>query len=218
MFLSSWKLSVVLSLLLLVPRAGLAEEAMTPEAEPFQRTELPSSLRLLEAAPEPAPAQDTSRAARGLAVAGGAALFGTVSVATGLQLAKSACAPEDRGGFFGCLGEDALGLLGGVAVGVPLGAWLGGTFVDGRGSYLGALVGTAVGTGVGFTTSVMFSSAIHPQAYLVAFPLFTVMGAVIGYEVSHGWNTPDATVAAPSFQPMLSVTSTGAELALGGRF
>jgi hypothetical protein len=42
------KLLALCSLLLLVPRAGLASEAVAPEDTPFQRTELPGSVHLLE--------------------------------------------------------------------------------------------------------------------------------------------------------------------------
>ncbi len=45
---SYWKLFALCSLLLLVPRAGLASEAVAPEDTPFQRTELPGSVHLLE--------------------------------------------------------------------------------------------------------------------------------------------------------------------------
>lgn len=43
-----WKLVVLCSLLILVPRAGLASEADAAEDVPFQRAELPRSVHLLE--------------------------------------------------------------------------------------------------------------------------------------------------------------------------
>jgi hypothetical protein len=210
---TSWTLSLVLSLLLLVPRAGLAEEAVAPETRPFQRTELPSSLRLLDAAPEPVPTEDSSPLPRILAVTGVAALTGTMAVASGLRFARAHCTDEKREGYFGCLGEYALGIYAGVMAGVPLGTWLGGLVAGGRGSYLGALVGTSVGAAVGLSSSFVLSRAIHPRAYRVAFPLCTLLGAVIGYEFSHGLNTPGPTV-----QPLLAVSSRSAALGLGGSF
>ncbi len=45
---SYWKLFALCSLLLLVPRAGLASEAVASEDTPFQRAELPGSVHLLD--------------------------------------------------------------------------------------------------------------------------------------------------------------------------
>jgi hypothetical protein len=193
MSLSAWKLSVVLSLWLLVPRAGLAE--------PFQRTELPSSLHLLESLGESAYHEAQPTGVRLLAVTGAAALTGTLAAFIGAELSESVV-----GGF----------ILGAV-IGAPLGAWAGGKLVGGRGSYLGALGGAALGAGFGLLATATINGATGSYDGAWAFPISTLLGAIIGYEVSHSLNTGYAATA-PRFQPTVAVSPRSAAVGLGGSF
>ncbi len=209
-----WKLSVVLSLVLLAPRAALAGEEASPETGPFVRTELPRSLHLVEGlAPQPAPSEGAFRVGRVLASAGGAVVTGALGGVAGFLFAQS-CSGGD-----GCIGDKAYGILGGTALGVAMGTSIGGSLADGQGSFWGALGGTVVGAGVGIAGVVALAEAtqdVPGAALYLGLPLITILGAVAGYELTHAWNTSSS--AASGVQPLVAVTPTSAALGLGGRF
>jgi hypothetical protein len=70
-----------------------------------------------------------------------------------------------------------------------------------------------VGAGLGLAAAMTLLDS-GQNDLILAFPVLTILGSVIGYEISHHLSTPDA----PGVQPMVSITSTGAALGLGGRF
>jgi hypothetical protein len=211
-----WKLTVVLSLLLLGPRAALAEEA-APENGPSPRTELPASLHLLEDLAEPAvteqaPSAETRVATVTLGALGMSALAGL----GGYAITSGMCA---GGGARSCGGEGFLGLAIGGFLGAPLGAWLGGMYAGGSGSLGAALGGAAAGGGISlFAVKLVGRYTQVESSALLIVPLSTLLGTVIFYERSHRANVASAAATAPAVQPLVSVSPRSAALGLGGRF
>jgi hypothetical protein len=198
---------VVLSLLLLAPGAALA-------------TEPPRSLHLLEDLAEPASVEGTSSTAmRKVTVLGAALATSAAAGLGGFALAKAGCREPDpeteSGGGCGYTMYPSLAL--GTLVGAPLGAWWGGTLMGGQGTFGRALAGAAIAGSLGVIVSAGFGDSAGPAA-LVALPLTTALGAMIGYEVSHSRNTASAQAAAPAFQPLVAVSSRSTALGLGGQF
>ena len=111
----------------------------------------------------------------------------------------------------GCIGTASLGAVLGVVLGYPLGVWWGGELQGGDGPLLSAMLGAAVGLLAGSAvTAVIFGSG-NPSLYelpWVAVPVLFAMGAHLGYELFQ---------RAP-VQPLVSFSSRGALLGLGGRF
>jgi hypothetical protein len=218
-----WKLSVVLFLLLLVaPGAALAEEA-APQEDPFQRTELPASLHLLEDLEEPAVTRPTENPAlRMLLALGGAALTSSLTAAGGYHLGRAICSDALL-----CT-EPFFGVLMGVSLGSALGTWWGGALAGGRGSFWSAMVGASAGmmaTAIVFRGLLFFirpQNPFAPVGYAGSYAILslcTMAGAVTGYEIAHRLTAPaEATAPEPALQPLVAVTSGGAALGLGGRF
>jgi hypothetical protein len=209
-------LSVVLSLLLLVPRTGLAVE---PEAGLSARTELPRSLHLLEDLAEPAVTrQAPSSATRRLTVLGGALATSAAGGLGGYSLGSVRCRKATSDEAAGsCDGLKYVSLALGSLVGAPIGAWWGGMLTEGRGSFGRALAGAAVGGSVGLVIAMGFGEDFGSAA-LVSLPVSTALGAMISYEMSHARNIAPEVAAAPGFQPRVAVSSQGAALGLGGSF
>jgi hypothetical protein len=76
-----------------------------------------------------------------------------------------------------------LGLAGVSLVGA-LGVKLAGSLMGGEGRYLGALQGAGIASGA--SIFVMLALENSPGAFALPMVLFPVLGAVIGYEMSHG--------------------------------
>lgn len=196
-------LSVVLSLLLLAPGAALAQEAAAPQPE---RAELPASLHLVD---PPAQPEEVPQLLRVLVLTTGVVMTGTLGGVAGLVLGLVMCT-----GSGPCSDTAILGLAAGATLSAPLGAALTGALMEGRGSYEGSLAGAVVGAGLG-TAATLWLIDDGPPETIALFPVLTVLGAVIGYELSHSLNTPAKEVR---FQPVLAVSGQGAALGLGGRF
>jgi hypothetical protein len=203
-------LSLLLSLLLMAPRAALAE-AVAPENGPFPRTELPASLHLLEDLAEPAPAPPPDYPAlRMILSLSGAALTGSLLAATGYSLGLAICSDALL-----CL-EPFFGLLVGGSLGVSLGAWWGGALAGGQGVYWSSAVGTGLGTIVGIAVvRVLGLVGVIPHPFkwssVAVLGGCAAAGAMAGYEIAH-------RVRAPALHPLVAVTSGGAALGLGGSF
>jgi hypothetical protein len=180
---SSWKLSVAMSLLLLVPGVSLAE--------------------------------DTHPALRVGAEIGAMAVTATALGAGGYLLGLKSC-DERRSGGLGCLDREAIGLIGGVAIGAPIGTLWGGELAGGQGTFLGTLLGSGAGLAAGAGVSLLVTNNDLKSFCL---PLGTMIGSVVGYEVSHGLAPPQPIeLASASVQPVLAVSHRGAVLGLSGIF
>jgi hypothetical protein len=216
------KLPLLLSLLLLLPRVGLAFERApaTREVLSLDGSELPGtapreSLRLLEEPSSQEPQRERpSRGLRILAETGAGLLTGGGAGLLLLLGLSSACSN------FSCLGAAVAGGLVGMGLGFPLGVWWGGEAAGGDGKLLGALGGMGAGVVAGFLVALVTGN--FNSGYVIAIP-FSLAGAIVGYELTERGDAPSAQAPAvafarPRLQPMLSVSPRGALLGLGGSF
>jgi hypothetical protein len=236
------RLSLLLSLLLLVPRVGLAaqeaptlasagstsEEALLPKSSGLPGTEERAPLHLDEDSRASEPEyQRPSRALRILAELGagllttGAGVVGGALAGAGLCEAGIVGSP---GGWFPCLDAAGVGLLLGGGVGIPLGVFWGGEVAGGDGSLLGAVAGMGAGAVGGFLLgALMFRD---PSGGPMLSAPMALVGAIVGYELSDRGVEPASRAQAslavastrPRLQPLLAVSSRGALLGLGGTF
>jgi hypothetical protein len=233
------RLSLLLSLLLLVPRVGLAAQETSTSASEGSATEgelLPESSRIPgtdERAPlrlnedswarEP---QRPSRDLRILAEAGAgllAAAGGGVAGYLGGAMMCSAGMVGSQGGWFPCLGPAAVGLVAGAGLGGALGVFWGGEAAGGEGRLLGALAGMGSGVLASFLVGVV--SGQPNIGFVLSLPL-ALVGSIVGYELTdHGAvseprapSSPAVASARPRLQPVLTVSSRGALMGLGGTF
>jgi hypothetical protein len=240
--LPSWaKLPLLLSLLILVPRVGLAAQdapLATPDEEVPITQDTPSTssdadipgtderaqLRLVdELGPVP-----RRQAPLGLRILAEAAAGSVTSVAGGLAgglLGLGLCAasggPSDQYGL-GCLVAAIFGGGLGMGIGYPLGVWWGGEAIGGNGSLLLSIAGLGAGILVGGLVGAL-TLRIDPQGRVggTVGGLLAVAGPILFYELSNRGPTPRRPAMAsarPRIQPLLSVSSDGALLGLGGSF
>ena len=187
---------LLLSLLLLSPRAGLAQE---PLSEPSTRP---------------------SKGARIGAELGLGALTGLGGLFIGAGLVgPSLCAALGNGGSAGsCLTEGIAGAGLGVMLTVPLGVFWGGNLAGGDGrlgfTYLGALVG---GAASGLLMAATWSSSAALLTILLM-PLLPYLGSIIAYEMSVSPEPPKVTLGGTRLQPLLSISPRGGFVGLGGSF
>jgi hypothetical protein len=178
----SWKLSLMMSVLLLAPGVSLAA--------------------------------NTHPALRVTAEVGAMTVTSAALGAGGYLLGLKTC--DERGEGLGCLDRMAFGLLGGVTVGAPVGTLWGGELAGGQGTFLGVLLGSGAGLAVGAGASLLVS---NDDLKPFCLPLGTMIGSVVGYEVSHGLAThPRIEVASAAVQPVLAFSNRGAVLGLNGIF
>lgn len=76
-----------------------------------------------------------------------------------------------------------------VFVGIPLGVQYAGQGLGGRGDFLPSLAGTLLGTGAGLLYGLSQDGAGYMAVGLIVGP---VLGAVIGYELSHAMNASNS--------------------------
>jgi len=231
---ASWlELPLLLSLLLLVPRVGLAAQDTPPTDSDTAEARIPGteeseSRRLVD---EESWARDKQRtgAPQGLRILGefGAGTLTVVGgvVGTGLVgLGLCGVLKGDSLDFLGCLG--GVGLVGGalsVALGYPLGVWWGGEALGGDGSLFAAIGGMGAGIVaallVGLVTA-RFDSSGGPLIGVTSGLVF--LGApILAYEFSQRREPrrgPAVASSRPRLQPLLSVSPRGAVLGLGGSF
>jgi hypothetical protein len=239
----SWlKLPLVLSLLLLVPRVGLAAQD-APLADPEQAEQAPDSeeipsassdenipgtderapLRLMD---EPPP-RVRHQAPLPLRILAEAAAGTVTSIAGGLAgglLGLGFCAATTCGGDLG-LGYLVAMVLGGTlgaGVGYPLGVWWGGEATGGDGKLLMSMAGLGVGILVGgLVGAATLKADPDGRAAGLVGSVFTLAGPIIFYELSNrdpGSHQPAMALSRPRIQPLLSVSTHGAQLGLGGTF
>ena len=208
-----WKLCLLALLLVVGPGVGLAAEAEAPDAEPSPRTEVPESLHLVEPPPEPAEVHMAVRLLADLGLVPGVALAtGMGGFLAGLLLSVSSgpgVTPDSA------LDGALYGFQGGFVLGASLGAWSAGKVLGGRGTYLGALLGAGVGAGAGAVTSLLVTND-DMKPYFI--PLLSMVGAIVGYEVSHAMNKAPRVTTSASVQPVLNVSGSHAALGLSGSF
>jgi hypothetical protein len=235
------RLSLLLSVLLLVPRVGLAQEAPAPASEgsTTEETLLPESSDVPGTQKRASPRLDEDSWAResevprpskalrimaelgaGLLTSGGGSLVGFFA---GAGLCGAGIVGS-QGGFLPCLDAAGVGLLLGAGLGLPLGVFWGGEAAGGDGKLLGALLGMGSGVVAGFLVGAL-AFANPSGGFVLGIPL-AVVGSIVGYEMTErggapapGARTSPAVASArPRLQPMLAVSSRGALLGLGGSF
>jgi len=228
-------LALLLSLLVLVPRVGLAaaEDAspgvvLTPASSELPGTSEPAPLRLSEDSQALRPQRSrTPRGLRILAETGAGLLTGTgLAVAGGLvgnELCRAGIIGSlNSGGWFPCLAELVIGGFVGAGLGSSLGVFWGGEVTGGNGKLYGPLLGLASGFLTGVLASVLFG--VSNAWYAVALP-FMLGGSILGYELTtredpapQAPSAPAVASSRPRLQPLLTVSPRGALLGLGGSF
>lgn len=236
--LASWsKLPLLLCLLLLVPRVGLAaqdapvestgsdapvtdegapqeqevqeEPAAEPEAESFAR---PERWRA------PLGVRLLGEAGGGLLTSGGAALAGGF---LGFGLCEWTNA---QGPYVGCLWAAAIGVGVGGIVGYPLGVWWGGEALGGDGKLFSAFAGMGVGLAASVLVGIV-AVQFDPSGRISG-PLnglLVLSAPILFYEFSQRREPGTlaqglASAPRPRIQPLLSVSPNGALFGLGGTF
>jgi hypothetical protein len=231
------KLSLLLSLLVLVPCVGLAAEdvptsssakgsttrmVLTPESSGLPGTSKPAPLRLSDQQPE---SQRAPEALRILAETGAGLLTGALFTGAGLLTGAIVCGEGigDRGGIIPCADSAGFGAFVGFALGFPLGVLWGGEVTGGNGRFYGPLLGMVAGLAAGFLSSMALFG--NPAGTYVLSVPFIMLGSIAGYEITvrrgPAPQAPRARAVAssrPRIQPMLTVSSRGTLLGLGGSF
>jgi hypothetical protein len=209
------RMSLLLSLLLLAPRVGLAAEETPPPADAPTEQSTPSTdssppgagsrpkLRLMDT-----PAPESTRPdqpLRILAEVGAGALTGAGGLFLGYMVAFQMYEPGVGSSDYLLLAPVLLG----VGTGLALGTWWGGELAGGDArldaTFLGMLLGGAAGV-------LLTLPMENPFISLVICPPLMLLGSIIGYE-----NT-ERGATLKSVQPMLSVSSRGATFGLAGTF
>jgi hypothetical protein len=210
---------LLLSLLLWVPRVGLAAQD-APLA--FPRLALSGPLADAESSPDSEPSwheeSPRHRAPLGLrllAEVGAGVVTATGGIFAGGLLGGLVCAVTSLGdsGYLGCLGAVVVGGLLGIAEGYALGVWWGGELVGGDGSLLITLLGGTLGI---VLSGILIPAANAERDLWYAVPLPFMVGSHLGYELSQR-ALPEVS-SRPGIQPLVSFSSRGALLGLGGRF
>jgi hypothetical protein len=92
---------------------------------------------------------------------------------------------------------------------IPLGVYGVGRLMNGQGGYGATLLGTVVGTGLGITAAVALKEGTAAVVAVIAGPL---LGAVVGYELSHAYSQRGVS-------PTIGLSPTGGVVVgLSGRF
>ena len=185
---------LLLSVLLLVPGAVLAAEQ--GEAAP-----VPSSNPVLRVGAE----------------VGAEFLLSLGTGISGAFLGNAACEQfRSRRSSLECLNDAGYGFLAGAMLAAPIGVWGGGKVANGRGTLAGAYIGAGVGAAVGLGANLAVTN--DDLKYFVP-PVVSMLGAIIGYEVSHSNESSAAQQASLTrVQPMLSISGRGGALGLSGSF
>jgi hypothetical protein len=233
-------LSLLLSLLMLVPRTGLAEElpasssaaasdpgvVLTPAPSGLPGTSELEPLRLGDDVGARQPERPrTPRGLRILAETGAGLLTSGGLGAAGFLVSNQLCQMGmfgPTGGSWSCLGEVVIGSFLGVGLGLPLGVFWGGEVTGGNGKLYGPLLGMLAGVAAGVLVSVALDT--YSGFFLLALP-FMLGGSIVGYELTTSTAPVPRAVAAlpvassrPHLQPVLSFSSRGALLGLAGSF
>ena len=231
---ASWlELPLLLSLLLLVPRVGLAAQDTPPTDSDTAEARIPGteeseSRRLVD---EESWARDKQRtgAPQGLRILGefGAGTLTAVGGVIGTGLVGLGLCGGLTGGsidFLTCMGS--VGLVGGalsVALGYPLGVWWGGEALGGDGSLFAAIGGMGAGIVAALLVGLVTARFDSSGGLLtgVTSGLVFLGAPILAYELSQRREPrrgPAVASSRPRIQPLLSVSPRGAVLGLGGSF
>jgi hypothetical protein len=216
------KLAVLLSLLL-VPSVGLAAEEVSWVSERIPGTEAPAALRLVEERQSAEPVQYISPVVRVAAEIGAEAVTAFVTGLGGVIPGYALCGALGLGSpnsFLGrCTEYAGYGFLVGASLGAPLGVWWGGKLMGGQGTFLGALLGAGAAALLGAGTTLFVT---NDDIKIFVVPVFSLVGAIVGYEVSHAIasssNSSKRDAVGASLEPVLSFSGRGTALGLSGRF
>jgi hypothetical protein len=216
---SPWKLPVLLSLLLLVPGVGLAAEGTSPSPEPLPGMAPREPLHLVKDHEQPRTVPHSNPVLRVAAEIGVEMLTALLVGLPSALVGNSLCHKFDLSSGYSpypCDIYAAYGFATGVTLSAPLGVWLGGKLANGQGTLLGAYLGAGVGALLGLGAMVALTNTDARPTFI---PLFSMVGAIIGYEVSHHSEASAAVDASLArVQPVLAVSAHGGALGLGGRF
>jgi hypothetical protein len=210
-------MSLLLTVLLLVPRMGFAAEQapLLPTDAPAERSALATAaplpgtgarpnLRLMEDDAS-APAVDRpAQPLRILAEVGAGVLTGTAGFVVG-YFGMFALFPTGLLSFNSSYGF-LVPLLGGLGSGLALGTYWGGQLAGGQSDLGNTFLGMLVGGAAGVLISVPMG---NPFISLVACPPLMLLGSIIAYESSENGGR---------IQPMVNVTSRGTTFGLVGTF
>ncbi|WP_426752418.1 hypothetical protein [Myxococcus sp. Y35] len=196
---------------LFAPGVSLAENGPHLLGSPSAEGPSEDGPRLLDAPPlAEHDASSSSPIIRLAAELGAMALTSVVLAVPGAIVGFGLCGERSD-----CSSAAGYGILGGVSVGAPLGVWWGARLADGKGTLLGAFLGA--GTAVGaWTVATLFIT--NDDLKPLGFPLFSIIGALVGYELSHAMNARQEKIPAFSVQPSLAVGSRHALVGLHGSF
>jgi hypothetical protein len=212
---------LLLVLCAVLPLPGFAQASSPPPlvpapASPQEDEEKPQG----EIIPRDWEAQESGGARAGRIVLGPVLglVLGTVAAAPGVFLMSdsfscSTCANDSE-----ILGGGLLSLAG-YSVGAALGVKLMGSLLEGEGRFLHAFLGAGIGFGAGLLGALALSTT--EGAWAIPLLTFPLIGAVIGYEVSHSNERERRAAAGPSVAvlPSVSVRPSGGVIAgLVGRF
>ncbi len=214
---SRWKLAVLLPLLLLIPGVSLAAEPTSPRPERLSGTEAPASLHLLEDEPRDEPTPDINPVWRLASEIGAEAVISLMMGIPGALGGGLLCGvlEPDETSSFRCWTSIGYGFLAGVTLGAPLGVWSGGKLARGQGTLSGAFIGTGAAAVLGaVVTLFVYNDDIQP----FVIPTFSLIGALIGYEVSHHMRLSARSPPATSIQPVIGFSAHGGTLGMAGRF
>jgi hypothetical protein len=233
---SPLKLPLLLSLLLLVPRVGLAAqdaplataEEATPENTTSTSSAIPGSdekapLRLMD---EPGPEPRRWSAPLGLRILAEVAAGAVTSVGGGIAgglVGLGLCVNRYGNDELGCALALVFGGGLGMAAAYPIGVWWGGEVIGGDGKLLMSMVGLGAGALAGLLLAIP-AARIDPSGNLggIVGGLAVLSGPILFYELSNQNKDPSRShalaFARPRIQPLLSVSSDGALLGLGGSF
>jgi hypothetical protein len=214
----TWKLSVLMSLLVLVPGVGLAAEEPSLSPPPLPGTASREPLHLVEADRRAEPVQRIHPIARVSLEIGAELLTGFVAGFPGAVAGSAMCNALELSppsSWWPCMDYAGYGFLAGVSLAAPLGVWWGGKLLGGRGTLLGAYLGMGGAALLGFGTKLL---VYNDDIKTFVIPLFALVGSVVGYELSHSSESSAQTLSVASVQPLVSVSARGGALGLGGRF
>ncbi len=216
--LCPWKLPVLLSLLLLVPGVSLAAEEPSLNPPPLPGAAPREPLHLVEEPPKAEPVRSIHPVVRVVSELGAELVTGVLAGLPGAYAGIAICDKfklSPPGSFLPCTEYAGYGFLTAVSLAAPLGVWWGGKLADGHGTLLGAYLGMGAAAVLGLGATVLvYNDDIQP----FVIPLFSLVGAFVGYEVSHHSETSARDTSVASVQPLFSVSAKGGALGLGGRF
>ncbi|QSQ13745.1 hypothetical protein [Myxococcus landrumensis] len=197
---------MALGCVLMLPGVGLAVEA-PPPLEPLPRLDAPRG-------------ESGGRKVGRVAAEAGmmwAAAMGTGFA--GLLIGASQPDDDDSPSSTQKYADWERGFLLGAAVGAPFGVMLGGKMAKGKGAPEGVLLGALAGGGMAVLTAHLRPQEKVEDTMFLLVPAFSMLGSLIGYELSHASNLPSrSTDTTVSILPAVSVDTKGSALGLTGQF